>query len=212
MQTPATHCSALEQTAPTVSFATHVIPLQKKPAEQSAVDMHVVGQLADEGPQRKAPHPASDWPGVNWQVPRPLGRSHRSQAPLHAVSQQTPSEQLLEAQTPASRSLQLCPLLSLPPQVPLMQDTPPTHWAPPSQLWGHAAAVPLQTYGAHDGRSPAAPAPTMVQVPVEQLSQPSPHAVLQQNPSAQKPEAHWLAPEQRSPFDFFGAQLCWLRQ
>lgn len=207
VQTPARHCSAVEHMAPAARFATQVVPLQKKPGEQSPVDVHVVGQAAV-APQRSAPHPASVEPGVSWQVPRPLERSHRSHAPVHAVSQHTPSEQLPEEHTPASPPLQLCPLLSLPPHVPLMHWTPETHCVPASQLWGHEAAVPLQRYGAHDGRLPASPAPMVVQVPVAQLSQPSPHAVLQQTPSAQKPEAHWLGPEHCSAFAFFGAHIC----
>lgn len=68
---------------------------------------------------------------------------------------------------------------------------------------GHDAEAPLQAKGAHDG-SPVDPAGRNAQLPTEparlQASQDPSHRALQQTPSAQKPEVHWLAAVQASPF------------
>lgn len=54
----------------------------------------------------------------------------------------------------------------------------------------------------------------MVQVPLadapcpaEQAWQVPTHAALQQKPSTQKPEVHWLAPVQAVPWAFFVVQV-----
>jgi hypothetical protein len=74
---------------------------------------------------------------------------------------------------------------------------------------GHDAAVPLHTYGEQLGL-PVEPALMLVQVPKEpvrlQASQAPAQAVLQQRPSTQLPEVHWLAAEQVAPFDCLATQ------
>jgi hypothetical protein len=58
---------------------------------------------------------------------------------------------------------------------------------------------------------PALPAVLTAQVPTEPVrlhaSQAPPHAVLQQTPSTQLPEAHWLAAVHTVPLAIFGTQL-----
>ena len=69
---------------------------------------------------------------------------------------------------------------------------------------GQLAVIPEHTYGEHVG-APAAPAPTMLQVPsapvTSQRSHAPAHAVLQHSPSTQWPETHWLVPLQVWPLD-----------
>jgi hypothetical protein len=58
---------------------------------------------------------------------------------------------------------------------------------------------------------PALPAVRTAQVPTEPVtlhaSQPPPHAVLQQTPSTQLPERHWLFEVHVGPFASFATQL-----
>jgi hypothetical protein len=74
---------------------------------------------------------------------------------------------------------------------------------------GQAAEEPVHTKGAQEGL-PAEPAETGEQVPTlparSQASQAPPHAVLQQTPSTQLPEAQALAAEQAPPLVFLGTQ------
>ena len=71
------------------------------------------------------------------------------------------------------------------------------------------AAVPSQRYGLHDG-APALPAPMTLQVPTFpmrlQASQAPSQAVLQQTPSTQLPDEHWLFAEQMAPLAYFAVQ------
>jgi hypothetical protein len=57
-----------------------------------------------------------------------------------------------------------------------------------TQLVGQPAAVPVQTYGEHDGE-PAPPGFASTQVPVAQLPQ-GPQVLLQQTVLTQLPELH----------------------
>ena len=74
------------------------------------------------------------------------------------------------------------------------------------QVIGHAPALPPHTKGTQLGM-PLAPAGRYVQVPFAlaprpwaHTSQPPVQAALQQKPSLQKPERHWLAVVQAVPW------------
>ena len=77
----------------------------------------------------------------------------------------------------------------------------------------HAAEVPLQYVRPHS-LAGSALAATVVHVPFADAPCPAAHAwqvpeqaVLQQKPSTQKPEVHWLAPLQAVPCTFFAVQV-----
>ncbi len=87
---------------------------------------------------------------------------------------------------------------------------PNEHWLSEVQDTGHDADEPPQTYGAHEGL-PVVPATRTAQVPTEPVtlhaSQAPPHAVLQQTPSTQLPERHWLFAVHAGPLPSFATQL-----
>jgi hypothetical protein len=124
---------------------------------------------------------ASGWPdGTLVQVPRLPGTLHAWQVPLQPELQQTPSTQL-----------------------------PLAHWLSCEQLWPaerRQAPAPLQVSGAVQGvvatRS-GWPAGRKAQVPtlpvrLQDMQVPL-QLVLQQTPSTQLPERHWLLSEQAWP-------------
>jgi hypothetical protein len=75
---------------------------------------------------------------------------------------------------------------------------------------GQVAVLPLHTYGEQLGL-PVEPEDMLVQVPKEpvrlQASHAPAQAVLQQRPSTQLPEVHWLAAVQVVPLDCFTTQV-----
>jgi hypothetical protein len=119
-----------------------------------------------------------------------------SQLPSHAALQQKPSAQCWLAHS--ASTAQVAPLGALPLHSPEMHERPDAHSAPEPQVVPHAAELPVQRYGRHEG-APGEPGATKVQVPsnvapsaVEQASQLPSHALSQQTPSTQKPD--WQSP------------------
>jgi hypothetical protein len=142
------------------------------------------------------------------QVPREPARLQASQAPEQAVLQHTPSTQLpLAHWVPAAHAV---PLGWSATQTPPLQLEPVTHWVLEVQLVGQLLDVPLHRYGEQLGL-PVEPDDMLVQVPSEpvrlQASHAPEQAVLQQRPSTQLPEVHWLAPVQVAPLVCFTTQV-----
>ena len=138
------------------------------------------------------------------QVPRVAARSQRSQPPAHAVSQQTPSAHEPEAHCEAAVHADPCASLGLHVPVATSQKSAAMHPASLAQLVGQVRAVPLHTKGLHAPPEPVSPAGAERQLPTQpgtsQRSQaPAAQAVVQQTPSAQKPEEHSSVRAQVAP-------------
>jgi len=137
----------------------------------------------------------------------PRASEQASQPPVQAVSQQAPSAQEPEAHWFAA--VQAAPFTLLDAHTPLLQKAPALQSASPAQEARHAAEVPLQCVRLHsDAGSVRAGYPEQAPTLPDRSQAwhvPS-HALLQQAPSTQKPEAHALAAPQLAAFAFFAAQ------
>jgi hypothetical protein len=142
------------------------------------------------------------------QEPALPGRSHASQAPPQAVSQQTPS-----THWPLPHwfsALHAWPGVFFASQVPeALQKLPSAHCASEVHPAGQAVPVPLHTYGPQEG-APALPGATGEQLPplpgTLQASHAPSQAVLQHTPSTQWLLAHCSAREHASPAPSLGTQ------
>jgi hypothetical protein len=132
--------------------------------------------------------------------------AHSSHFPAQGVSQQKLSTQLPEVHWFAP--VQAVPFCCLGTQAPPEQYEEGEHWASTVQAPGQPAFVPSQAYGIQEG-FPAAPRAAILQVPgvVAHSSHAPAHAVLQQKPSAQKPDVHSLFAPQAAASAFFGWQF-----
>jgi hypothetical protein len=214
-QAPSTHASVAHWTfavhdCPEPELHRHVPVWQPAPALQSAPVTHAEAHAAPAPLQKVLPHSeaGSSPAGTGEQVPARPATLQAWQVPLQAPSQQTPSTQKPLAQ-PAAR-VQASPAAPLARQVPASQNAPALHCPSAVQVVTQAASVPLQVERPHSLPG-SVPAVEMVQLPtlptVLQASQAPPHAPLQQTPSAQKPEVHWLPPPQEAPSTFFAVQV-----
>lgn len=122
--------------------------------------------------------------------------------------QQTPSTQKPERQSRSSEQDEPCP--SLPTQTPPVHLAVAAHWESFVHEVGQSGPVPLQVKRPQLGFCPDVPAGTFLQVPTEpvrlQRSQPPSHALLQQTPSTQWPDEHWLSAKQPAPRPSLGTQ------
>lgn len=142
--------------------------------------------------------------GVGPQRPASPGRSHRSQVPVQAPSQQTPSTQEPERQSVPR--VQTAPSTRRGTQVPAVHSAPGAQsWAlvhPTAQLPPAAQSAPL-----HAGST--TPAESGEQLPGAlplQVKQAPSHAEAQHTPSTQKPDAQAAAEPHALPSGCFGAQ------
>lgn len=115
--------------------------------------------------------------------------------------QQTPSVQKpLRHSRPSE---QAAPSAALPIQTPFTQAAELMQLASVAQEVGQLAPMPSQAYCPQLGLAPELPAETTAHVPTEparlQRLQPPSQSVLQQTPSTQLPDWHWLFEEQLAP-------------
>ncbi len=187
-------------------FAAHEPWLQYWPATQPASVVHAVGQLARVPSQTKGAQDgfAPPEPDARTEhVPTLPVTSQRSQPPVHALLQQT-----LSAQNPDAHWVpnpHAAPSTCAALQTPWLQYCPVTQSVSAAQLVAQVALDPEHTYGAHEGE-PALPLLLIAHVPstlapaaTEHASQAPEQAVLQQTPSTQDPDWHWLRAEHFAP-------------
>jgi hypothetical protein len=201
-QKPLVQAFAPPQATPLPSFGTHAPAWQKRPAAQSASPPQLVGQDALEPLQTYAPHVDGVPCATGLHVPALPVRSQRSHAPPHAVSQHTESAQLPEVHSVPSVHAPPSPFRPI--QTFVVQVAPGAQLPGPAHVVPHAALVPLQRNGAHDGE-PGAVAGCTAQCPAAlQVSHAPPHAASQHTESAQKPDWQALPAAQALPSVRFG--------
>jgi hypothetical protein len=194
----------------------HVPPLAFLPVQCPAVQVlplwhalplvQLVGQV-DDVPSHRYGEQTGD-PGspaaTTVHVPSLPVRLHASQAPAHAVSQQSPSTQFPLRHCSVAR--QAAPAASLGTHVPLLQYEVAGQVALVVQGTGQSALSPSQVSGAHEGL-PALPEGITAQVPTElvrlQASQDLSQLLSQQTPSTQWLSAHSSACAQSVPSKSF---------
>ncbi|MEN9798180.1 MAG: hypothetical protein RL653_1876 [Pseudomonadota bacterium] len=176
--------------------------LQKWPSLQSASEPQEAMQ-ALLPLQRVTPH--SEAGSVRAEmlehVPSAPARLQARQVPVQAVLQQTPSTHWPEAH--ARDSVQATPSARRGRQAPASQKCPGRQAGSAAQLEGQFPELPAQASAPH---APWLPGGRTVQVPsstapreAAQVSHPPAHALSQQTPSAQVPEAHPLSAVQAVP-------------
>jgi hypothetical protein len=207
---PLAHWLPAEQAMLLVCFGTHMPPLQKLPAAHCASAVHALGHAAEPPPHTYGAHeglpvlPAA----TGLQVPALPGTSQESHAPVHAVSQHTPSTHwpLAHCFSPPHA----VPGVFFFSQVPAaLQKWPSAHWASEVHLSGQDVAVPSHVYGEQEG-VPVLPGGTGEQLPALpgrlQASHAPSQAVLQHTPSTQWLLAHCSARVHVSPAPSLGTQ------
>jgi hypothetical protein len=188
-----------------VDHAENVVDPQPTPASANASPGHAalapVQRSSTSQPPAAAPRQTRLGPS-NAQVPStaaPCATLQASHAPLHAELQHTPSAQLLELHSVAAAHA--VPLVFFAEQYVPLQYVLVAQ--PLVQRIGQSASVPLHSTIAPQAGVPGSLTGAGVQLPAEavrlQRSQLPLHALLQHNPSAQKPELHWELAVQALP-------------
>lgn len=145
---PDRHSWAVAQTVPAGFLAEQYVPLHQVLGGQPA--LHRKGQSTSV-PLHTTLAPHAGLPGLPWvtgrQAPTAAGRSQRSQLPLQALSQQTPSAQKVDAHSPFEA--QPAPASRTGLQPPSLQKVPGTHCRALVQVVGQSALSPSQALGWH---------------------------------------------------------------